>query len=236
MVKPARVADIREVIYGEKRWKILGELRKRALELMLPLEASGFKPIVHGSAARGDVDKNSDVDVFIPYVVPSFKLELALLKVGLAPIKREIVMATPWQLPKAQLYIEDDRSVAFPLVKPRQSELEFYYFGGAAGVDELKREVRVPGVDKRLMLIQPTEKGHLESPVMGNEGTVAKALGVGLEIVRERVQVLTRRAKVGHTGIFIRRELAPKESFEEVFQQLVRENPDMKIGLKERLP
>lgn len=236
MVRPARVADVREITYDEKRWSILNELRKRALELMLPLESSGFSPIVHGSVARGDVDKNSDVDVVILHVLPSYQLELTLLKAGLEPIKREIVMATPWQLPKAHLYIEDDRSVTFPLVKPRRTELEFYYFGGAAGADELRKNIRVPGVDKRLMLIEPTEKGHLESPVLGHESTVAKKLGVGLEIVKERVQVLTRRAKIGHTGIFIRRELALGENFEEVFRELMRENPDMKIGLKGRLP
>lgn len=236
MARPARVADAREIVYDEKRWKILDGLRKRALELMLPLESSGFTPIIHGSIARGDVDKNSDIDVVIPYVIPSFKLELVLLKAGLTPIKREIVMATPWQLPKAHLYIEDDRSVTFPLVKPRPTELEFYYFGGAVGVDELRKKVRVPGVDKRLMLIEPTEKGHLESQVVGNESIVAKKLGVSLEIVRERVQVLTRRAEVGHTGIFIRRELAPEENFEEIFRELTRENPDMRIGLRGRLP
>lgn len=236
MVRPARVADVREITYDEKRWRILNELRKRALELMLPLESSGLSPIVHGSVARGDVDKNSDVDVVILHVLPSYQLELTLLKAGLEPIKREIVMATPWQLPKAHLYIEDDRSVTFPLVKPRRTELEFYYFGGAAGADELRKNIRVPGVDKRLMLIEPTEKGHLESPVLGHESTVAKKLGVGLEIVKERVQVLTRRAKIGHTGIFIRRELALGENFEEVFRELMRENPDMKIGLKGRLP
>lgn len=236
MVRPARVADVREITYDEKRWSILNELRKRALELMLPLESSGLSPIVHGSVARGDVDKNSDVDVVILHVLPSYQLELTLLKAGLEPIKREIVMATPWQLPKAHLYIEDDRSVTFPLVKPRRTELEFYYFGGAAGADELRKNIRVPGVDKRLMLIEPTEKGHLESPVLGHESTVAKKLGVGLEIVKERVQVLTRRAKIGHTGIFIRRGLALGENFEEVFRELMRENPDMKIGLKGRLP
>jgi predicted nucleotidyltransferase len=236
MVRPARVADVREVVYSEEHWKLWGDLRRRALEVMLPLESSGFRPMVHGSVARGDVSKDSDVDVVIPYPLPSFKLELALQAAGLSPVKREIVMATPWQLPKAHLYIEDDRSVTFPLVKPRQNELEFYYFGGAAGVDELQRGIRVPGVDKRLMLIEPTPAGHRESPVRGNEAAVAKILGVGLEIVRERVQVLTRRVEVGHTGIFLRRPLAPGESFEEVFQGLIRENPDMKIGLKGRLP
>ncbi len=235
-VRPARTADVREIAYGEERWRILAELRGRALEIMVPLERSGFRPIVHGSVARGDVNRGSDVDVVVPYVVPSFKLELALQGAGLEPARRELVMATPWQLPKAHLYVEDDRSVTFPLVKPKQNELEFYYFGGGVDVAKLKKDARVPGVDKRLMLIEPTPRGHVESPVRGHESSVAKTVGVGLEIVRERVQVLTRRAEVGHTGIFVKRQLAPEESVEEVFQRLIGENPDMKIGLKGRLP
>ena len=236
MFRPVRSADVREIVYDEEHWSIFSGLRKRALELMSGLETAGLDPIVHGSVARGDVGRGSDVDVVLPYVVPSFKVELAVQGAGLEAVKREIVMATPWQLPKAHLYVDEDRSVTFPLVKPKQNELEFYYFGGAANVEKLKKETRVPGVDKRLMLIEPSKVGHVESPVFGNEASAAKIVGVGLEIVRERVQVLTRRAKVGHTGIFVKRGLAPEESFEEVFKRLVEENPDMRIGLKGRLP
>jgi len=236
MARPARSADIREISYDEERWRILSELRKRAQEIMDILESAGLKPIVHGSVARGDVDESSDVDVVLPYVLPSFKVELALQSAGLDFLRREIVMATPWQLPKAHLYIEDDRSVTFPLVKPKKNELEFYYFGGAVETDKLKRGTRVAGIDKRLMLIEPTTAGHVESPVRGNEASAAKIVGVGLDIIRERVQVLTRRVEVGHTGIFVKRNLASEENVEQIFKNLVGENPDMKIGLKGRLP
>ena len=236
MVKPIRAADIAEVVYGEGRWQLFKGLRTRALELMESLVKQGYDPIVHGSVARGDVSKGSDVDVFVPYVVPSYKIELALHDAKLEPMKREIVMATPWQLPKAHIYIEEDRSVTFPLVKPKQLELEFYHFGGAASVEQVKQAVRVSGVDKRLMLIEPTQRGHIESPVMSREAEVAKRVGVGLDIVRERVQVLTRREGVGHTGIFIQRALAPGESFEEVFKRLVESHPETRVRLKEQLP
>ncbi len=232
MVKPIRAADIKEVTYDEKRWRLFKELRKYALGLMKALAANGLNPLVHGSVARGDVDKGSDVDVFIPSVEPSYKVELALHEARFKPIKREIVMATPWQLPKAHIYFEEDRSATFPLVEPKPLELEFYHFGGAADVKQVEGAVRVPGVDKRLMLIEPTPRGHLESPVVGREAEVAKRVGVGLEIVRERVQVLTRRTEVGHTGIFVQRELAPEESFEPVFKKLVGEYPSIKLRLK----
>lgn len=232
MVKPVHAADVAEVVYNEERWQLFKGLRTRALELMESLVKRGFNPIVHGSVARGDVSKGSDIDVFLPYVVPSYKVELALHEAKLEPVKREIVMATPWQLPKAHIYIEEDRSITFPLVNPKQLEVEFYYFGGAASPAQVKQTARVPGVDKRLMLIEPTPRGHIESPVIGREAEVAKRVNVSLGIVRERVQVLTRREDVGHTGIFIQRALLPDESFEEVFKRLVESHPEMKVRLK----
>ncbi len=234
MVRPVRAADITEVTYDQERWRLFEELRKHALRMMKSLVTRGFDPLVHGSVARGDVDKKSDVDVFIPRVVPSYKIELALREAGFSPVKREIVMATPWQLPKAHIYIEEDRSITFPLVDPKSLELEFYHFGGAASLEQAERKVRVPGIDKRLMLIEPTPQGHIESPVVGREAEVAKRVGVSLDIVRERVQVLTRRAEVGHTGIFVQRELAPDENFETVFNKLLEGKPAMKLRLKKK--
>jgi len=235
MVRPTRAADITEVVYKQEHWRLFEGFREHALKIMKPLAAMRLDPLIHGSVARGDVDENSDVDVFIPSVTPSYKIELALRESGFKPVKRKIVMATPWQLPKAHVYIEEDRSVTFPLVPPKSLELEFYYFGGAAGLKQVEEAVRIPGVDKRLMLIEPTQKGHIESPVVGKEAEVAKLVGVSLNIVRERVQVLTRRAEVGHTGIFVQRELSPDESFEAVFKKLVDENPAMKVRLKKQL-
>jgi len=236
MARPVRTADTTEVVYNQERWRLFKGLREHALRIMKPLAAMGLDPLVHGSVARGDVDKNSDVDMFIPSVTPSYKIELALSGAGFKPVKREIVMATPWQLPKAHVYIEEDRSVTFPLVPPKLLELEFYHFGGAAGLKQVEEAVRVSGVDKRLMLIEPTLRGHIESPVVSKEAEAAKLVGVNLDIVRERVQVLTRRAEVGHTGIFVQRELSPEESFEAVFKKLVDENPAMKVRLKGQLP
>ena len=236
MVKPVHSADTVEIVYDEERWRLFKELRTRALELMKILVKRGLNPILYGSVARGDVKEGSDIDVFVPHVVPSYKIELALREAKLEPTNREIAVATPWQLPKAHIYIEEDRLVTFPLVKPKQLEVEFYYFGGAASSEQVKQAVRVQGIDKRLMLIEPTPKGHVESPVMGKEAEVAKRVGVCIEIVRERVQVLTRREDVGRTGIFIQRALMSDENFEEVFKQLVQSHPEVKVRLKKQLP
>jgi hypothetical protein len=236
MVRPARIGEISEVVYDKERWDIFRKLRQETIKLMTPFLGIGLSPLVHGSVARGDVDKNSDVDVFIPATVPSYRVELALRGAGFGFWKREIVMATPWQLPKAHVYVEENRSATFPLVKPKPLELEFYHFGGAVDFDGAEKGARVPGVDKRLMLIEPTPQGHVESQVVSREAEVAKCIGAHIDIVRERVQVLTRRAEVGHTGIFIQRALAPSESFEAVFRSLLHSNSEMQVGLKGRLP
>jgi len=234
MVRPARVGERSEVVYDERRWKLLERFRGWTKKIMESVH--DFEPIVHGSVARGDVDERSDVDVFIPRVVPPYRVELALRRRGFEVWKRELVMATPWQLPKAHIYLDEKRSVTFPLVRPRRLELEFYYFGGAVDLNGVREDKRVPGVDKRLMLIQPTSSGHLESQIEGREAEVAKLLDVSIDVVRERVQVLGRRAEVGRTGLFIERELASDESFGGVFKNEVLSNPAAKVGLKGREP
>jgi len=224
-VKPVLRGDVIEVVYDRERWRLLERLRARAVEVMEPLKSVGVESIVHGSVARGDVNRKSDVDVFIPHPLPSFKVEGALESRGLIPVERVIVMATPFSAIKAHLFLGDGTSVTFPLVALTKVEREFYRFGGEVKLEDVKRMVRVAGVDKRLMLIEPTERGHVEEPIMGREAEVAGRLGIGVEVVMERVRVLTRRDEVGRTGVYLKRKLAPHESFEEVLKALRDEDP-----------
>jgi hypothetical protein len=90
---------------------------------------------------------------------------------------------------------------------------------------------RVIGVDKRLMLIEPTSKGHVESTIVGREENVAKMLKVTVQTVLDRVHALLRRDDVGRTGVFVERELAPDETFEMVLRQLAKENPAVRRRL-----
>jgi predicted nucleotidyltransferase len=92
-------------------------------------------------------------------------------------------------------------------------------------LDDLRKGVRTPGVDKRLKLIEPTDRGHRESPVIGREGYVARLLGISVETVIERVRVLTRRREHGRTGVFLKVELNPEDSVEEAVARVARENP-----------
>ncbi len=232
MVKPVRTAERKEITYSDARWKLFKKFRESARELMCALDRRDIEPIVHGSVARGDVNKDSDVDVMVPSVVPSYRVELALRESGLQPSKREIMMATPWQLPKAHIHLGESRMVTFPLIKPRPLEIEFYHFGGSVGLKHVEGGERAPGVDKRLLLIEPTKRGHVEEQVIGREAEVAKRLKVSLDIVQERVKVLTRRDEIGRTGIFLQRSLAPGESFEFVFRQIAASNPAVKLRLR----
>ncbi|HDM89182.1 MAG TPA: DNA polymerase subunit beta [Candidatus Bathyarchaeota archaeon] len=221
-----------KVIYDEKRWRLLNQLRAEAIELMDALNSMHIFSIAHGSIARGDVTEKSDIDIFIPDLIPSFLVETALEKAGIHISERILVQATPTYSIKAYIGIDERKSISFPLSKLRKTEREFYRFGGEATLEMLRRGVRVPGVDKRLMLIEPTEDGHIESSILGREGEVAKLLGISIETVLDRVRTLTRRDRIGRTGLFIERRLASNETFESVLKELAERNPAVRRRLR----
>jgi len=230
--KPMKRAERVEVVYNRKHWQLLEELRKKAMEIMIPLERSHLFCIVHGSIARGDVSAKSDIDVFVPSPPSSFLIESSLERAGLTVSRRVLVQATPTYAAKGYIELDAQSMVSFPLMKPRPLERDFYRFGGEARIDQVRGGQRVIGVDKRLMLIEPTANGHVESTIVGREEGVAKMLGVKVETVLDRVHALLRRDSVGRTGVFIERELGQDETFEMVLKQLADENPAVRRRLK----
>ncbi len=231
-VKPTKPADYKEVNYTSARWELLRELRGEAAWVMSALEAFHLQSITHGSLARGNVKKGSDVDVFIGEVQNSFLVETALEKAGVPVNSRRIVQATPTYAMKAHIEVSERITVTFPLMEMRTVEREFYRFGGETDLRQLKESVRVPGVDKRLMLIEPTETGHVESSVIGKEQTAAKFLGISAETVRDRVHTLMKRDTTGRTGVFIKKELMPDETFELALKKLADLNPAVRRRMK----
>jgi hypothetical protein len=199
---------------------------------MEALEHGNIHSIVHGSIARGDVSTNSDIDVFIAEPPSSFIIETALERAGLTFNRRFLVQATPSYAVKSYIELDPKRVVSFPLLKLRPTEREFYRFSGDATLQMLRDNVRVAGVDKRLMLIEPTPKGHVESTIVGREETVAHLLHISVDTVFDRVHALLRRDKVGRTGVFIERELTSDETFEMVLKQLADQNPAVRRRLK----
>ncbi len=220
--KVVRNPEFRDVIYDENHWKLLKRLRSEALNIMINLIRCGFKPITHGSIARGDVNRGSDIDVVIPYVVQPYLVELCLEKHGLTIHNKYIIKATPKSTPKAyiELDLEGKRTVSFPLSKLSMREWEFYKFGGLITYDDIVAGKRVPGVNKSLILIIPTKEGHREAPVIGYEDYAAKVLNISIETVLERIRVLTKRDRYGRTGVFLKYILRSGESFEEALDVL----------------
>jgi predicted nucleotidyltransferase len=231
-VKPTKTGEYREVTYTNTRWTQLKTLREKALPIMTALETCHLYSTVHGSLARGDVKETSDIDVFIPEVQSSFQVETALEKAKINPNRRYLVQATPNYAMKAHVEINENTTVSFPLMEMRRVEREFYQFGGEADLQKLKAEIRMAGVDKRLMLIMPTEKGHIESSIIGQEEYVAKILKISVETVLDRVHALIKRDSVGRTGLFVKRELAPEETFESILKRVVEANPAVRRRVK----
>lgn len=231
-VKPTKHGDYKEVTYSSIRWEQLKALRSKAVWVMAALEAFHLQSLTHGSIARGDVKLGSDVDVFIPEVQNSFLVETALEKAKIPVNTRFIVQATPSYAMKAHIEIDETTTVSFPLMEMRRVEREFYRFGGEVKLNQLKMNIRVAGVDKRLMLIEPTEKGHVESSVIGKEEFTAKTLGIAAETVLDRVHALVKRDTVGRTGVFVKRELSPDETFELALKKISDLNPAVRRRMK----
>jgi predicted nucleotidyltransferase len=200
--------------------------------IMETLDKANLESIVHGSIARGDVNKKSDIDVFIPYQDSSFTVETALERAIISINRRLIVQATPTYAMKAYVELDENTSVSFPLMKMRKVEREFYRFGGEITLKNLREDLLVCGVDKRLMLIEPISEGHKESAILGREEQVAKLLGISVETVLDRVHALLRRDEVGRTGVFVEKELSNSETFELALKRLADQNPAVRRRLK----
>src|SRR5271157_2609850 len=127
-VKPTKPSDYREVTYTSARWTLLKELRSQAEKIMAALEEFHLQSIVHGSIARGDVNKTSDIDVFIGEVQNSFLVETALEKAHVPLNARYIIQATPNYAMKAHIEVSEQITVSFPLMQMRRVEREFYRF------------------------------------------------------------------------------------------------------------
>ena len=225
----------REIVYDEAHWVLLKEKREKASRIMNVLISNGLRPYAYGSIARGDVHKRSDIDIVILEPIQVFIVEQAIeIEFG-SLYAREIVQATPKNTPKALIYIDYETTITIPLIPLKKTEYEFYKFGGMIdyySIRELKK--RVKGVDKRLVLIIPTDKGHRELSIIGREEWVAKILGISIDTVKERVKVLTKRDEVGRTGVFIKKSLGPEESFDIVFKKLIDSNPALRRLLRKR--
>ncbi|HRU81702.1 MAG TPA: hypothetical protein P5168_04035, partial [Candidatus Methanomethylicus sp.] len=79
-----------------------------------------------------------------------------------------------------------------------------------------------------------TEAGHYEVSAVGNATEVARAVGVSLETVEERIRVLTRRDAVGRTGVYFKEEVLDDETFEGKLAARAEEDPSLRRLLQRR--
>ena len=204
--------------YIEEDWILLKSKRKRAIEILAMFK--GLIPYVYGSVARGNIHEDSDIDVIFINQIPTFQIEMILNKNGYENYLREIIMATPNDPIKLYIHLNELECVTVPLTKLNKKTIEFYDFGGKINLEQLKKDIRVPGIDKRLVLIKPTSQGHEEISVIENEHVAAKEVGISINIINERKRVLLRREKHGRTGVFLKRQLRKEETTEGVLKEL----------------
>ncbi|MHC1580415.1 nucleotidyltransferase domain-containing protein [Methanopyrus sp.] len=216
---------MREVRYSKERWELLRRLRRRARRVIETLSELGMEGWVHGSVARGDVRKGSDVDVFVPHTTSPHVVD-ALVESSPYPVLKVVAtLPTPRDCVRVKVLMERNVEVVVPVTAPSDRELEFYDFSGKLTPRELERDERVPGVDKRLRMIEPRPWGHLEYSIIGREGEVAAKLGISTQLVNERIKALTRRDKVGVQGVHAKVEGPPGEPTVELLRRLARSNP-----------
>ena len=230
--KPVKHAENLEVKYDKHHWQQLAHLRSEAINLMNILGKSNIASITYGSIARGDISVSSDIDVFIPNPPSSFTIETAIERAGITVNRRFIIQATPYYALKGYLKIHKQKVVSFPLLKMRRVERDFYRFGGETKLQKLMEGERIAGVDKRLMLIEPSLEGHIESNIIGREEEIAKLLEISVETVLDRVRALLRRDKIGRTGVFIETELATDQTFELILKRLSETKPEVRRRLR----
>lgn len=217
-----------EVEYTEEHWRLLKEKREIAKSVLLKLAETRLEGYVYGSVARGDVNKDSDIDVVI-FNPKIFELDM------IEADHKFIIQATPISTPKAYISLDPEESIVitFPLTKLKKDEEEFYYFGGILSLKDLMEDKRVPGVNKKLELIIPTPKGHIQIPLLNNEEYASKILKISLSTIKEREQLLLRREEKGRRGVFLRYDLGKDENFAQAIRELSKHNKFFKRAIND---
>lgn len=223
-----------EVTYSEDHWRLLQTKRGRGVDILKLLDHCGFKPFIFGSVARGDVHKNSDIEIVIVDHRVLTQVELLLLN-NFSLEEKIIIMATPRSAPKVYFNINSEITVSVPAAPLNKNEHEFYSFGGKIQLPEAADfRVRVPGVNKKLCLILPTERGHKEFSIVGRESEVARILGVSIHTVMERETMLLKRRREGRAGVYLKIHLEPYEDTTKKLMKLRDSNPAIRRLFKER--
>ncbi len=222
------------VTYSENHLKLLQQKRERSKTLLEMFVKEGLNPFIYGSIARGDIHNDSDIDMVLIQSIAPYQIEIILDKNGFNNYFREIIMATPADTLKLYIYLNELESITIPISKFNKKSSEFYDFGGKINLNQIINSIRVPGIDKRLVLIQPISDGHEEYSIIGNENLAAKQLNVSIDLINERKRVLLKREKFGKTGVFLKRSIGVGETTELVLKKLSNKNTIVRKKLLQR--
>lgn len=223
---------IRNIHYSEEHWELLRRKREKASKILATLSEKNIQGYVYGSIARGDCSEKSDIDIILFSPPTPFILERILDK-KFNIYAKEISQATPKLAVKGHFYLDQKTTISFPITKLSQFEREFYTYAGKIALPVIKQfKERVPGIDKRLVLIIPTKEGHEERSIIGREKTASKVVGVPMELILKRERLLKRRDKKGRSGPFIREKLGKNESFDSILRRLAARNPFLREQLR----
>jgi len=114
----------RVVYYTEDRWRIFKEKRIEAYKLLKILK--NYQPIIYGSIARGDVNKDSDIDIVLLNTTSYSIVRYVLESEGYKIFNVELVQATPKTTPKLYIYLDEfeEQVITIPLKKLSRIESE----------------------------------------------------------------------------------------------------------------
>ncbi len=201
-LKPKRVWDTKEIIYDQTHWNILHRLRYKTKNILEKLKNHNIDSVVIGSVARGDVNKDSDIDIVLLNYIPTFFLENIFIGSGINIYHKTIVQATPNSVIKANIYLDKKTSISIPLSKLTDLDYDFLKFTGSLSLDEIIIDKRVPGINKTLLFIQPTNKGHIEYSIIGSEYTIAKTLRISPQIIFQKKNYYLEETKLEEQEYF----------------------------------
>ena len=149
-------------------------------------------------------------------------------------MKRKIVQGTPNQTPKMeyQLGVNTNIHLSVPFVQLSNRENDFISFAGKLSLTKFQNGEYANCVNKKLLLVEPMDnKGynyHYTSIRDLPYNDIAKKINVGVDIILERIRVLSRRDDIGRTGLYIDYELNPSEEPEKVLKELASQRQELR--------
>ena len=187
-----------------------------------------YRPTIYGSIARGDVKESSDADIIID-PIPSFKYELILDQKWLS---RSIVQATPNHTPKTVYELTNDIHLTVPFLPLSEREMDFVSFGGKLSLSRFQNGDYAVGINKALQLVEPVDQKGFSFKYTSLKSIpvhiAARKANCGVDVITERIRVLSKREEVGRKGLYVNEIIHESEQPEEALRRIAAINPGIR--------